>query len=126
MILFAKEITRAFMQCEAQLQELEKIRKVKEMHRIEARVAQNIRGSGSVVAAPTTLAPTLIELISSSGTAIVYGDTIATPGATPPDAFIKRLVAWSQQNEDAGSFATTNLQARWPEAQPYKDVPVVS
>lgn len=122
MVSFAQEMTRAFMASESRLQELEKIRKVQEMRRIEARVAQNIRGSGSVMSALTTLAPTLMELIPSTGAAIVYGDTIATHGASPPDDFIKLLVAWTQRHQTDSCFATTNLQSHWPESAPYKDV----
>lgn len=64
----------------------------------------------------------LRQLLGADGFAVIYGRSLATAGACPPDETLLRLADWLSTRTVAEPFATQRLASQYPPAALHRDI----
>ncbi|WP_299700252.1 GAF domain-containing protein [uncultured Pontibacter sp.] len=65
--------------------------------------------------------PSMLDLLSLSGAAVLYEGQVLTAGKTPPLSKIKELASWLRRNSGDKTFVTNSLPHIYPNSKEYKD-----
>jgi two-component system, chemotaxis family, sensor kinase Cph1 len=65
--------------------------------------------------------PSMLDLLSLSGAAVLYEGQVLTAGKTPPQSKIKELTSWLRRNRGDRTFVTNSLPHLYPNSKEYKD-----
>lgn len=89
---------------------------------IESRFSSALQRNGRVEEIISLLAPSLQEFLEADGFAFMYGTRVYLSGSTPPEAFIRELVAWTETGVELSSqYHTSALHKEWPAAADHQD-----
>jgi two-component system, chemotaxis family, sensor kinase Cph1 len=65
--------------------------------------------------------PSVLDLLSLSGAAVLYEGQVLTAGKTPPQSKIKELASWLRRNSGDKTYVTNSLPQVYPNSKEYKD-----
>ena len=65
--------------------------------------------------------PSLMELLSLDGAAVLYEGNVQKVGKTPSDQKLKELASWLRRNSSDKTYVTNSLPQAYPNSKDYKD-----
>ncbi|MCU0544752.1 MAG: GAF domain-containing protein [Oscillatoriaceae cyanobacterium Prado104] len=88
---------------------------------IQTQIVENISASESLSEMLAKCQQNLLDAVSASGVAIVFGKERYLVGKTPQEAALQYLIKWVQANLKQEIFYTDSLAKCYPEAAEFKD-----
>jgi chemotaxis family two-component system sensor kinase Cph1 len=100
----------------------EEIMQIKDTFKVNLeKIIKQLLESENIETALTTGSTTLLDIVKSTGAALVHDKKIYKLGNTPNDKQLLDLVLWTTRNVEDALFKTDQFSAVYPEALSYKD-----